>query len=252
MVNTDRLQAFDTACKKITSSDRQRIGIGTLSEKTVHAILKNFYAPDEDTHEVPIENFVADIYENGEIIEIQTRQFNKMRGKLTSFLPLYHVTICYPIAREKNLIWIDKETGELSERRKSPLKGSVYSVFPELYKIKAFLTHPNLRLKLVLMDMDEYKFSDGWGKNRHNNSTKYDRIPTALVDEVEINCIEDYMQFVPYDLPEQFTAKEFARSAHIKTDLASVVLNILFFTNTVKRVGKSGKSFLYEVYEYNN
>ena len=36
-----------------------RQGIGTLSEKTVHAVMKNYYAPDTDMHEIPIENFVA-------------------------------------------------------------------------------------------------------------------------------------------------------------------------------------------------
>jgi hypothetical protein len=244
---TDKKSAFDAACMKVTKSDRQRVGIGTLSEKTVHAVLKNYYSPDEDTHEIPIDNYIADIYSNGEIIEIQTRHFNKLREKLSVFLQSYSVTVCYPIAREKYLIWIDKETGELSERRKSPLKGTVYSVFPELYKIKPLLTHPNLKLRLVLMDMDEYKFSDGWGKNNHNNSTKYDRIPTALIDEIEINMPEDYMQFVPYDLPEHFTVKEFAKAAHIKADLASVVVNILFYLGTIKRTGSKGRSYLYEV-----
>ena len=62
-----------------------RQGIGTLSEKTVHAVMKNYYAPDTDMHEIPIENFVADIYTGQEIIEIQTRAFNKMRRKLTLF-----------------------------------------------------------------------------------------------------------------------------------------------------------------------
>lgn len=100
--------------------DRQRLGIGTLSEKTVHAIFKDYYEPDEDHQEIPIENYVADIYKDGEIIEIQTRQFNRMRGKLQAFLPLYPVTIIYPIPYEKWLIWIDEDSGELSKKRKSP------------------------------------------------------------------------------------------------------------------------------------
>ncbi len=74
-----------------------RQGIGTLSEKTVHAVMKNYYAPDTDMHEIPIENFVADIFTGQEIIEIQTRAFYKMRRKLDAFLPLYPVTIVYPI-----------------------------------------------------------------------------------------------------------------------------------------------------------
>ena len=84
-----------------------RQGIGTLSEKTVHAVMKNYYAPDTDMHEIPIENFVADIYTGQEIIEIQTRAFHKMRRKLDAFLPLYPVTIVYPIPHIKWLFWIE-------------------------------------------------------------------------------------------------------------------------------------------------
>lgn len=106
---------FEKAKQKIIGVDRQRLGIGTLAEKTTHAILKNYYEPDEDKQEIPIENYVADIYTENGIIEIQTRQFNKLRGKLNAFLPLYPVTIVYPIPREKWLIWIDEETGDLSK-----------------------------------------------------------------------------------------------------------------------------------------
>ena len=52
-------EAFENAKKKIIGIDRQRLGIGTLSEKTVHAILKNYYQPDEDKQEIPIENYAA-------------------------------------------------------------------------------------------------------------------------------------------------------------------------------------------------
>lgn len=238
-------EAFENAKKKIIGVDRQRLGIGTLSEKTVHAILKNYYEPDEDRQEIPIENFVADIYADGEIIEIQTRQFNKMREKLKCFLPLYPVTIVYPIPREKWIIWIDEESGELSQRRKSPVKGNPYYVFPELYKIKSFLKDSNLRLKLVLLDVEEYKLLNGWSRDKKKGSTRYDRIPMELVEEVEINCLEDYMQFVPYELEDEFTSKEFAKAAHISVSLAQNVLNILYHVGTVTRIGKKGNQYLY-------
>ena len=51
---TDK-ERFDWARDKIVGTVRERQGIGTLSEKTVHAVLKNYYAPDEDMHEIPIE-----------------------------------------------------------------------------------------------------------------------------------------------------------------------------------------------------
>ncbi|MCM1090402.1 MAG: hypothetical protein NC092_08700 [Butyrivibrio sp.] len=242
-------QAFQAAKDKIIGIDRQRLGIGTLSEKSVHAILKNYLQPDEDHQEIPIENYVADIYTDGEIIEIQTRQFNKLRDKLTAFLPLYPVTIVYPIPREKWVIWIDEESGELSKPRKSPKKGSSYTVFPELYKIKPFLKNKNLRLKLVLMDMEEYKLLNGWSKDKKKGASRYDRIPTDLIDEVEINCPEDYMQFVPYELDGEFTVKEFAKAAHIPSELAGTVVNILYYMDMIERTGKRGRAYLYRVKE---
>lgn len=242
-------QAFQEAKDKIIGVDRQRLGIGTLSEKTVHAILKNYYQPNEDYQEIPIENYVADIYQDGEIIEIQTRQFNKMRNKLSAFLPLYPVTIVYPIPREKWVIWIDEESGELSKPRKSPAKGTRYTIFPELYKIKMYLKDPNLRLKLVLMDMEEYKLLNGWSSDKKKGSSRYDRIPTQLVEEIEISCMEDYMQFVPYELEGQFTVREFGKAAHIPAKLAGMVVNILNYMGTIERTGKQGKAYLYEICE---
>lgn len=246
MPNQER---FEQAKQKIIGIDRQRLGIGTLSEKTVHAILKNYYEPNEDRQEIPIENYVADIYSDGEIIEIQTRQFNKLRDKLQTFLSLYPVTVVYPIPREKWLIWVDEESGELSKKRKSPAKGNPYVAFVELYKIKMYLKDPNLRLRLVLIDMEEYRLLNGWSNDRKKGSTRYDRIPTQLVEEVEINCPEDYMQFVPYELEDDFTTKDFAKAAHIPVSLAQTVLNILYYVGTVERVGKQGRSYLYRVVE---
>lgn len=240
-------EAFEASKKKIVGIDRQRLGIGTLSEKTVHAILKNYYQPDEDHQEIPIENYVADIYENGEIIEIQTRQFNKMRNKLAAFLPLYPVTIVYPIPREKWLIWIDEENGTLSKPRKSTHKGTPYDVFPELYKIKTFLKDKNLRFRLLLIDMEEYKLLNGYSKDKKKGSSRYDRIPKELIEEIEIDNIRDYMQFVPYEIEDVFTVKDFAKAAHISVKLAGIVVNILYHLETIIRTGKKGNSYLYRV-----
>ena len=137
----------------------------------------------------------------------------------------------------------------MSKKRKSPAKGNPYVAFAELYKIKMFLKNPNLRLKLVLLDMEEYRLLNGWSKDKKKGSTRYDRIPTQLVEEIDISCPQDYMQFVPYELEEGFTTKEFAKAVRISTTLSQVVLNILYHMGTVERVGKKGKSYLYQVVE---
>lgn len=235
---------FEQAKTQIIGVKRDRRGIGTLSEKTVHAILKLYYAPDTDMHEIPIENYVADIYTGKEIIEIQTGQFNRMREKLKAFLPLYPVTLVYPIPRQKWLIWIDEESGELSEPRKSPLTGNAYMAFKELYKIKMFLKEENLHLKFVLLDMEEYRLLNGWSRDKKKGSCRYDRIPSGLAEEISIDDPKDYMRFIPYEL-EEFTSEQFAKAAHIRRPLAQTTLNILTYVGCVERIGKQGNSILY-------
>lgn len=237
---------FEAAKNKIVDKDRTRIGIGTLSEKTIHAVLKNYYEPDEDKHEIPIEGYVADIYTGKEIIEIQSGQFNRMREKLKAYLPLYTVTIVYPIPKEKWIIWIDEETGEMSNKRKSPKIGNPYMTFLELYKIKMFLKDKNLKLKICLINVVEYKVLNGWSKDKKKGAGKFDKIPISLEKEVVIERIEDYNQFVPYELKESFTSKEFAKAAHINAKLSGVVLNILYYVGVLERIGKNGNSYLYE------
>ncbi len=246
----EKNQKLLTAREKILAFDRNRIGIGTLSEKTLHAILKNYYEPDEDKQEVPIGRYVADIFTGEEIIEIQTAQFNRMRDKMNVFLPQYPVTIVYPIAKEKWLHWVDPETGEISEKRKSPRKGSEYEIFMELYKIKPYLKNTNLKINVVLLDMEEYKFLNGWGKQKKNNASKYDKIPVQIHKEIMIERKEDYLQFIPYELEENFKSKTFAKAAHIPQRLATVVLNILDYMEVVERIGKEGQAYLYKVKEF--
>lgn len=240
---------FEQAKNRVIGINRERRGIGTLSEKTVHAVLKNYYAPDTDMHEIPIADFVADIYTGSEIIEIQTRSFHNMRRKLAAFLPEYPVTIVYPIPHIKWLVWIDEETGETSPKRKSPKCGNPYQAFIELYKIRPFLTNENLRFRFDLIDMEEYRLLNGWSRDKKKGSERFDRIPTDFVEEVCVDCREDYMQFIPYDVPENFTAKDFAGCAKIPVRLAQTVLLILTDLEIVERIGKEGRSYLYRINE---
>lgn len=238
---------FEQAKQKIIGMNRERQGIGTLGEKTVHAVLKNYYAPDCEMQEIPIENFVADIFTGTEIIEIQTRSFNVMRRKLETFLKQYPVTIVHPIPHIKWVSWIDEETGEASPKRKSPKKGNPYQAFVELYKIRPFLKDENLHFKFALIDMEEYRLLNGWSRDKKRGSERFDRIPLEFVEEVCIDRREDYMQFVPFDLPEPFTSREFAKCAKIPMRLANVVLLILTDLSVVTRVGKQGNCYLYEL-----
>lgn len=236
---------FQKARDYVLCGQKDHKSIGTLSEKTLHAVLKEYYEPDHSRQEVKIESYVADIFTGKEIIEIQTAQFHRMREKLKIFLPLYPVTIVYPIPRNKWLFWVDVDSGEISNPRKSPRRGTIYDIFRELYRIKAFLKEPNLNIRIDMMDMEEYKLLNGWGKHKKNNASKYDRIPIELVQEIDIRKKEDYLVFMPDGLKEKFTSGDFAKAAHIPDKKAILALNILFYIGIVERVGKKGNSYIY-------
>lgn len=236
---------FKQAVDTVIDHEKIDIGIGTLGEKTVHAVLKNYLSPDSSCHEIKIKNYYADIYSEDGIIEIQTSNFNKLRKKLSVFLELTNVTIVYPIPSTKYLRWVNVDTGEVSPPRKSPKKGTPYMVFPELYKIKDFLTHPNLRLHIILLDLEEYKLLDGWSKDKKKGATKSDKIPLAIANEVHIHNISDYEKLIPDTLSKTFTSRDYKKESGLYKAHANIALNVLHNIGALNRIGKEGRYYIY-------
>lgn len=223
-------------------------GVGTLSEKYLHALLKHCYEPDTDFHEVGISSFTADICRDDKIIEIQTRALNRLREKLEFYLENgYDVTIVLPVAHYKYLIWIDPSNGEVSGRRRSPKIGTFYDAVPELYKIKYFLDWDNLHVDLLLIDVEDYRNLDGWGKDKKYRSTRLERIPLELYASEHIHTKADYKLFIPDGLPEVFTIQIFAECAKIRYEYAATTLNILSYLKLVTKCGKQSRKNLYKL-----
>jgi len=239
-------QRFIAACERVINAERKRNGIGTLGEKTLHMVLKCYCEPDECKHEIKIGRNVADICDSEQITEIQSRSFDKMRKKLEVFLDEYIVTIVYPIPSTKWLIWIDEESGEVTQKRKSPKRGKIHEILYELYKIKPFLLHPNLRLRIILLDIEEYRYLNGWSKDKKKGSSRCDRIPVDIVGEVTINGAADYARFLPDEINEVFTSADYHKATKLGRGRASTALNILNHMGVVKQVGKKGNAYLYE------
>ncbi len=242
-------ELFHLSCREILENERVRLGIGTLSEKTVHAVLKRYLVPNEKCHEIKCGRYVADILYGGEIMEIQTAGFNRLRGKLEEFLKDYDVTVVYPIPHKKWLVWIDKETGEFTEKRRSPKVGSYYEAFYELYKIKMFLKESRLHFRLLLIDVEEYRLLDGYSQDKKRGSHRYDRIPVELYEDKLINEYKDFKELVPEDLASPFTVKDFQKKTKLSLKKAGTAVNVLSYLGVIKQVGKERNAYLYEVVE---
>lgn len=240
-------ERFETACQKVLAGNHAKRGIGTLGEKTLHAVLKRYMEPYEDSHEVKIGGFVADIVSEHGIVEVQTQGFDKLRRKLEAFLSVTNVTVVYPIAATKWLVWIDPATGEVTTRRKSPRRGTVQDAFFELYKIKMFLNDERLRLHFVLLDIEEHRLLDGWSKDKKRGSHRYERIPVRLVDKVLVECAADYEKLLPANLPDEFTSKDYKKASGLPLHGAQTALNVLATVGAVTNIGKQGRLNLYHV-----
>ncbi|MDR1001169.1 MAG: hypothetical protein LBL96_10305 [Clostridiales bacterium] len=223
-------------------------GIGTLGEKSLHRMLKWHYEPTGKFHEVSVGRYIADIKQNEHIMEIQTRQWHKLRDKLNHFLPDYIVTVVYPVVYDKRLLWVDGHDSVIRSRR-SPKHSTYQTAFIELYAIKSLLTHKNLRLRLVMVCVDEKRGERGNPGANHVPGAHHDKIDTILrsvAAELVIESPADYAKLLPPGLGERFTSQDYATFAHINKRLAGVSLNVLLSVGTVKRVGKLGRCFLYE------
>ena len=238
-------ERFSEACHAVCESVPSRNGIGVLSEKTLHSVIKRFIEPNEALQEVKVGGYYADIKNEDGIFEIQTRSFNKLRAKLTSYLETERVTVVYPIPAVKRLIWIDAETGELTTPRKSPKHGSYYDAFPELYKLDTLIANESLCLLLLMVDMDEYRYLNGWSADGKKGSTRHERYPIALADSLLLATKEDYEGLLPLDLCSPFTSKEFSLATKTRLRIAQTVLTVLLKRGAVQCVGKKGRLNLY-------
>jgi hypothetical protein len=231
---------------KIIPKAEKRTGtIGTLKEKTLHASIKNYLEPDISHQEIKVEGYYADIVQEGHIIEVQTRNFNTLRDKLEVFLKSHQVTIVYPMARTKYLNWINDD-GEVISRRRSPKTGQPLEACFELYRIKPFLKHPQLSVKIIMLDLEEYRNLDGWSRDKKKGSSRYDQIPLQVTTVIDLIDAKDYARLLPDDLPATFTTKDLHLQAHISLKRAQIACNILSHLEVIQKTGKQNKMITYQ------
>lgn len=238
---------FDKARLKVLGETYENSGIGTYSEKTLHRILKLYFEENEDFHEVKFLGSIADIKNEERIYEIQTRAFGRLVPKLEKFLKQTPVTVVYPLPYEKYIRWIDKETGEISERKKSPKKSGVFDAFYELYNIREFLNNENLTVKLVFLNVDEFRYRGGKVIGRERKSVRAERIPISIEKIVDLSKKDDYKIFIPENLKTPFTASSFNQTIGKRFKYGYSGIQILKSVGIVTEGEKIGRKTVYNL-----
>lgn len=245
MIEKDLYQRWQAALE-LTKAQQKSGGIGTLSEKPLHAAIKYTIEPNDSYHEVRIGSSVADVITSEGIWEVQTRNLHSMKKKLEFFLTQGKVTVIHPIAQKKTIYWVDEDSGEVSKPSISPKKGKPLDSFMELMYVRDYLLHPNFRLQLWMLEVEEYRFLNGYGESRKKRATRYQQIPVELNEIVTCSCGEDYLNLLP-ELPPKFTRKDLKTAAKRSDSWTQRCIYTLEQLSLVERVGKEGRSFVYEL-----
>ena len=244
--------------RRPTAAAQGETGIGTLREKRLHAALKLYVCPDKSCHEKPIPELapdntfpkadkVADVLTpDGHIYEIQTGGFCPLKRKLALYLAAtdYDITVVHPVAFTKYLSWLDPADGTVLSRTRSPKHGKVTDIAGELYWLSDFIGNPRFSLQLVFLEIEEYRFKDGWSKDGKRGSSRYERFPTALCGTVTLSTPADYAEwFLPPSLGTgAFTAADYAKASGIRGRASYGVLHLLVRLGVLAETDKIGRA----------
>ena len=264
MVNSDKLR-FDSICRSVAAEGLSGEGIGTMAEKRMHKALKRYICEDEGCHEVRIKpdgtpsvedrekaesgrgGFIADIYKDGEIFEIQTAGFYPLKKKIEFYIKNtdFRITVVHPLVECKWSVWVDPETGETTPRRRSPKKERLIELLPEIFWLSDYLDSDRLYFRAPIIEAEEYRMLDGWSRDKKKGSTKYERIPVSLIDEVEFG-IKEVKDLLPDTLGIEFNSGEFSKATGLRGRRAYYALKLLCLAGAIEKGEKKGRSFVYK------
>ena len=250
--------------KQSPTADKTAPLIGTLREKRLHAIVKRYLCEDVTTHEIPVRSLlpasdhpekstrmVADVLVGKHIYEVQTGGFYPLRQKIQWYLDHTDcdITLVHPMAGIKYLSWIDPSDGHVDSRNKRTRRGRVKDVAGELYWLSDFIKSPRFSLRLLLLEIEEFRLLDGYGKEKKSRASHYERFPTALLGDVRLYEPEDYaFYFLPESLYHApFTAAEYTKTTGIRGKAAYSMLHLMTDLNILTQSEKIGRSMGFSV-----
>ncbi len=216
-----------------------------MSEKPLHAALKEWYARPEDQLEVSVDGFVIDILQGDLLVEIQTRSFSAIKNKLAALTGSHSMRLVYPIAAEKWLVKLAKDGRAQPTRRKSPKRGTVEHLFAELVSFPCLLAHPNFSLEVLLIQEEELRRHDSRRAWRRRGWVTQERRLLAVVGRHLFETPADLAALLPPALVEPFTTADLAAALSIRRRLAQQMAYCLREMGTLRPEGKRGNAILY-------
>lgn len=224
-------------------------GVGTLAEKWQHQIIKRYLSENPAHHEVKLEGtrFISDVRVGGQVFEVQSAAFSPLQKKIGYYLSHTDllVTVVHPIPKNRFVSRIDPVTQEISPPRRSPRHSSPIELLPKLYPLIPFLNHERLQFRVLLLEVQDFKLLSH-GKTPRRNASRFERIPTALLEDISFASPSDYRALLPNALPSPFTVKLFSKATGIRGRDAYSAVRVLVALGILNPAPPIGKAMAFE------
>ena len=225
--------------------------INTYNESSLHNTLKMYYAEKYNGQtEVEADGHIYDILcEDGQVIEIQTKNLSKLAGKIKDAIEHGHkVRLVYPLVYRTRII-LTSENGELISKRLSPKKGCIYDILRELTGLTDILLNKKFTLEVITINMIEHRVRTSEPVQTTNRSRRYKKNwlkANKRLDEIletkQFKTARDYLSLFPKDLPDEFCAKDLKMPRY-----AHILLWVLSRIPVIKQTGTKGNTKYYVI-----
>ncbi|MBO5882846.1 MAG: hypothetical protein J6Q78_00365 [Clostridia bacterium] len=213
--------------EKICNEDRISGGGGelcTYNEKRLHRAVKRFilesecigYALNEyEGYETRIGRYVADILVSDVIFEIQTGSVRPLKKKLEYYIENtdYSVVVVIPLKKDTELLRVDRESGELISKKRSPKHERIKDKLCDLVYISEILSSGRVRVRYLEVCGEEQRYSE---RVRGRKSGAYDKeyFPLSLADVTEYTAPEAFSEYLPavLSVDKGFSAAEYGKA----------------------------------------
>lgn len=212
-------------------------------ETSLHRTLKERYGPESGGRaEVVLKGFRVDaVTPEGALVEVQSGPLGPLRAKLERLLPEHLIHVIKPVVLARRLVRRARRDGADLSCRLSPRKGAVVDVFDDLIGLVRIFPHPNLRVDVLGVEIDEVRIP----RRRWPGYAVVDRRLRQVVATLPLREPADLWTLLPGSWPGTFTTLDMAEMLGRPVAFAQRVAYCLRLAGAVEVRGKSGNRLIY-------
>jgi hypothetical protein len=178
----------------------------------------------------------------GEVVEIQTRGFGRLRAKLERLLDDHDVLVVHPVAAERRVVRVDAR-GEVVSARRSPKRDGPLAIFDELVFVPTAIEHPRLAVEIALTREDVVHGPPDGKRRRRRPAGR--RHLVEVLDRVRFDEPAQLAALLPDGLDEPFAVRELAEALGTSVLRAQRCAYVLRALGLLEPAGKRGRAPLY-------